>query len=171
MLAFLDKGLTPPGGQCFFLIEVARFSSLEISGGTIDIVQACDKFSRVLVCQILFLSGVPAQIVDAYARFHDNLWVYNGIAGGLGQPYQKRCSIPQGCPFSMMIFALLLRPMILLSRAPGHIIARLLADDLIIVGIGEGHVEIFTDKFNVAMQYVEDLGSRISPKKSFLFSN
>eukprot|EP00973_Karenia_brevis_P016016 2189874-Karenia_brevis.AAC.1 len=63
-----------------------------------------------------------------------------------------RCGIPQGCPFSMMIIALLLRPWHLLttlglrrprptrdnhpSTTDSHVVPRSLADDLLILASG-----------------------------------
>jgi hypothetical protein len=54
--------------------------------------------------------------------------VYNSVAGGLGQPYTKPASIPQGDPLSMMVVALLLRAWIIqMNRVAVE--PRVLADD------------------------------------------
>eukprot|EP00974_Lingulodinium_polyedra_P052653 5064967-Lingulodinium_polyedra.AAC.1 len=50
------------------------------------------------------------------------------LANGLGAPEHHRCGIPQGCPFNMMLVALLPRPWILAVRRAGAI-PRVLADD------------------------------------------
>ena len=39
--------------------------------------------------------------------------LYNTIAGGVGEPYHKPTSVPQGDPLSMMVTALLIRPWIM----------------------------------------------------------
>ena len=99
-----------------------------------------------------FLAGMPKHLVETYITFHDQLQVYNTIAGGLGDPYFKPCSIPQGCPWSMMIIALLLRPVIAICSLPGKVICRILADDLIIVGYGEAHLEPLIQQVDKAFE-------------------
>ncbi len=111
------------------------------------------------------------EVVDAYIRFHDNLRVYNSIAGGLGKPYFKRCSIPQGCPFSMMFIALLLRPLIFLTKAPGRLIIRILADNILLLGLGPDHLSVSMQQFCVVTQLLGDMGARVSTTKCFLFSS
>ncbi|MFM7983041.1 MAG: hypothetical protein ACKPKO_27330, partial [Candidatus Fonsibacter sp.] len=49
-------------------------------------------------------------------------------------PYSKKCCIPQGCPFSMMVIVLLMRPWIFPSRS-SLTVPRALADDLLIVAV------------------------------------
>ncbi len=82
-----------------FLLENAHLANIPFSGGAVDIFKCFDQISRVLLQRILTLAGMPSAIVHAYMRFHSSLCVYNNIAGALGKPYFKRCSIPQGCPF------------------------------------------------------------------------
>ena len=142
-----------------------------ITGGAVDIKKAFDQINRILVSLILRLAGMPTRIIDAYMRFHDNLRVYNGIAGGFGMGYYKICSIPQGCPFSMLFMAILMRPLVILTEVPGKVIMRILADDVILVGIGHEYILLFTLKFHILLQYIIDMGSLISTGKSFLFSN
>eukprot|EP00969_Alexandrium_andersonii_P207472 9165927-Alexandrium_andersonii.AAC.1 len=51
------------------------------------------------------------------------------VTGSLGVPYARPTSIPQGCPWSMAVIALVLRAWILVMRQiPTR--PRLLADDL-----------------------------------------
>ena len=68
----------------------------------------------------------------------ENAAVHNAVAGGIGKGYRKTCSIPQGCPLSMAIIALLLRPWLCLMREMGAQ-GRVLADDMLILAAGEGH--------------------------------
>ena len=142
-----------------------------ITGGAVDIKKAFDQINRILVALILRLAGMPTRIIDTYMRFHDNLRVYNGIAGGFGIGYYKICSIPQGCPFSMLFMAILMRPLVILTEVPGKIIMRVLADDVILVGIGQECILLFTQKYQILLQFILDMGSLISTGKSFLFSN
>ena len=117
---------------------------------------------------------MPPQIVSAYLRFHRKLEVYNGIAGGLGKAYHKECSIPQGCPLSMMIIALMLRPWMLqmLATIPSPLAyPRLLADDMLLYAVGETHFSFFLTAVSAANQYLMDMGAAIATDKSKLFSN
>ena len=77
---------------------------------------------------------MPSKVVQAYARYHENVSIHNSIAGGLGDACHKNCSIPQGCPFSMCFMALLMRPWILVSRITG-VIPRVLADAILLVAV------------------------------------
>lgn len=54
--------------------------------------------------------------------------VRNTVAGGLGGPYFKPTSIPQGGPFSMMVTSLLPRPWVLQMKAH-KVIPRILSGD------------------------------------------
>ena len=111
---------------------------------------------------------MPKRVVDAYMRFHDQLIVYNTVAGGFGVGYHKRCSIPQGCHFFMLIIAILLRPAILLLEIPGKLLMRILADDVIMVGLGHDNIKLFVGSYKRLLTFILDLGSKVSVDKSFL---
>ena len=96
--------------------------------------------------------------------------VRNSLAGGLGAPYFKRASIPQGCPLSMMITALLLRPWILLIRERG-VKPRVLADDTFIAAKGEAHLHAFKTALNITHEYPKDMVAHVAPDMSTNFSN
>ena len=88
--------------------------------------------------RVLERSGFPMSILSAYERFMESLIVRNAVAGGLGQPYSRSCSITQGCPFSVTFVSLLLRPWLLVRSLHG--IPRALADDLSAWTSGVRHV-------------------------------
>ena len=90
--------------------------------------------------------------------------------GGLGTPYTRRCGIPQGCPFSMMFVALLMRPWIIMMRA-ANVFATLLADDVLIISVGSRMVGRFAKALDRTHEYLTDMGSRVAPSTSFNFSN
>ena len=113
------------------LMESSRITGIDITGGAIDIMKCFDQIPRSIIRIILIYAGMPKSIVDAYMRFHAELLVYNYIAGGYGTPYHKRCSIPQGCPLSMMLVALLLRPIVLLTQIPGKLVTRRVFDHVL----------------------------------------
>ena len=96
--------------------------------------------------------------------------VRNTIAGGLGEPYFKPTSIPQGDPFSMMITSLLLRPWVMQMKTI-KVIPRILADDLQLMTTGRRHLGRFVRGFNTTHQHLEDMGARLAPKKSVAWSS
>ena len=71
----------------------------------------------------------------------------------------------------MLIIALMMRPWILLCNIDGLINARVLADDLLLLGVGTGHLQPFVTAFSRTHEFLHDMGARISADKSFVFSN
>ena len=88
------------------------------------------------------MAGMPMGILMAYRRFIERLIVHNVIAGSIGKGYSRRCGLPQGCPLSMQIVALLMRPWILLMRCM-HVVPKVLADDVLIVAQGRRMLAMF----------------------------
>ena len=56
---------------------------------------------------------MPTGALRTNTPFLDALRIRGGLALGVGAPYGPRCSIPQGCPFSMLVLALTVRPWLL----------------------------------------------------------
>ena len=96
--------------------------------------------------------------------------VRDTIAGGLGEEYVRKTSIPQGDPLSMMIVALLMRPWMMQMKAVA-VIPRILADDLQIFTAGERHIENLTYPFDLTDKHMEAMGARIAPTKSVTFAS
>ena len=90
-------------------------------GGAADIFKFFDQIVRPLVYVVLSLAGMPRGVLDAYRRYLENLVTYNVVAGGLGHGQKRRCGIPQGCPFSMMVVALIMRPWLVMMKAMGSL--------------------------------------------------
>ena len=109
--------------------ELADARGEAYAGAGIDCVKAFDRVERAVVYEVLRRAGLPESVVDAYARFQEDLTFRNILGLGVGQAHAKRCAISQGCPLSMPVFALLLRPWILRVRRHG-VVARSLADDI-----------------------------------------
>ena len=93
----------------------------------------------------------------------------NSFAGALGQPHRRQCGIPQGCPLSMAFVALLTRPWILQMEAIGAM-ARVLADDILLLTKGGRALHLFHEAFNLTIIHLHDLGGKVSPAKSLVFS-
>jgi hypothetical protein len=112
---------------------------------------------------------MPNGILKAYKLFQEDLSIFNAIAGGLGMPYKRRTGIPQGCPLSMVIVALILRPWMIEIMQLG-MKPRTLADDILIIAQGPNHFNSLVKGVTATHRFLLDMGARIAPEKSTLFS-
>jgi hypothetical protein len=140
------------------------------SGGSADIYKCFDQIVRPFVYKLLDLSGLPKPIIKAYKAFLENVSFYNAVTGGLGEPHSKRCSIPQGCPWSMTIVALIMRAWILQMRVLGAL-PRVLADDLTVKAYGDQHFALFKVAYNETIAHVTAMGGKAAPDKAWTFSS
>ena len=62
-----------------------------------------------------------------------------------------------------------MRPWLVLMQA-FNVQPRVLADDVMLCATGEWHLENYTQGFTATLQYIEDIGARTAPEKSFSFS-
>ena len=102
--------------------------------------------------------------------FINNIKVRNTIAGGLGEEYQKKTSIPQGDPMSMAVIALLMRAWIVEMKQLA-VSPRLLADDLQLISTGSRHANNFELAYNRTHLHLEEMGAKIAPQKCSTFSS
>ena len=93
-------------------LEGYKLEGKHFVGGVADIAKFFDQIRRQLVYQTCKAAGMPTGVLRAYGAYLENLKVYNRVAGGMGTPYVRLCGIPQGCPFSMINVALIMRPWI-----------------------------------------------------------
>ena len=70
----------------------------------------------------------------------------------------------------MMFLALLLRPWTLAMKAIGAT-PRILADDLMLLTVGSLHVSKMHQAIDLTHEMLQDMGAKVAPKKSFIFSN
>ena len=78
------------------MLEELKLDQQHYCGGTADIAKFFDQIRRQLVYKIARAAGMPEPVLTAYMSELDNLYVYNCLAGGVGQPFLRRCGIPQG---------------------------------------------------------------------------
>ena len=104
-------------------------------GGALDLFKCFDQVLRPLLYAVLRLAGLPEPVLMAYINYQEQIVIYNSFNGTIGKPHRHPAGIPQGCPFSMIFIALLLRPGGLQIRESGAI-ARTLADDLLVIVSG-----------------------------------
>ena len=121
--------------------ELNLISRRDIGGGSIDIYKCFDQINRILLKKIAEIAGMPRRVVEPYFRWLDNMQSAFQFGKKIGLPHHDRASIPQGCPFSMMMVALLMMPWVKLAER-NNIIPRVLADDLLFTAEGEKHVEL-----------------------------
>lgn len=112
---------------------------------------------------------MPTRVLRAYKNFQEVLTARNAVAGHMGQEYPKPTSIPQGDPLSMMVVALIMRPWIELVKQEG-VKPRVFADDIMLYAKGDGHEEALTKSYGTTHRYLEDMGARLAPSKSSIFS-
>ena len=152
-------------------IENYKLDHIHYCGGTADIAKFFDQIRRTLVYRMLAASGMPEPVLTAYKSHLENLLVYNCLAGGVGEPFRRLCGIPQGCPFSMAIVALIMRPWILLMRTFSDIQCFILADDVLIIATGVHMAETFVKALNATHLYLQTMGAMVAPNKSFNFAS
>ena len=129
------SGATDAWYKVLLDIEQMKVEEQPFCGAAADILKFFDQIVREVVYKMASLAGMPKKVLSAYKRYVEGLKVYNCLAGGVGTPYVRKCGIPQGCPFSMMLVALLMRPWILIMLAAA-MKATLLADDVLMVSTG-----------------------------------
>ena len=113
---------------------------------------------------------MPTKVLKAYATFLEDLMVHNCLAGGVGTPCQRRCGIPQGCPFSMTLVALIMRPWIILMRGVGGITCYILADDVLIIAQGRSMIGAAAEAINKTHLYLKKMGAKVTEGKSYNFA-
>jgi hypothetical protein len=90
-------------------VELARLEGRDVTGGSIDIYKCFDQINRELLHSLAVEAGMPKRVLDPYFRYINNLQVRFQVGEIIGKSHQERCSIPQGCPFSMALVALITR--------------------------------------------------------------
>ena len=151
-------------------MQLNRLTNTPFAGAASDIYKCFDQLNRKLVCHILKIAGMPQSMLSAYAKYQEGLQIYNSLTAGLGAKHNRPNGIPQGCPLSMMIVALLTRPWMLVTKAC-KVTPRGLADDLLAVAAGKDHVENLIRATEETHRFLELLGARVATKKSILFAS
>jgi len=170
MLGSPKKGATDAWHAVLTQIENYKLNDVQYCGGVADIMKFFDQIRRQVVYAILRFAGCPSKVLIPYMAMLDELTLYNSIAGGLGQPHVRACGIPQGCPMSMMSTAILMRPWIMMMINCG-VMCCVLADDVLIFSSGTDMLHTFTNALNATHSYLQEMGSRIAPSKSFNFAS
>ena len=152
------------------LIEKLKLEGTPFCGGVADIAKFFDQIRRKVVYIIARIAGMPTRILIPYTHFLENLLLYNCLAGGIGTPHTRACGIPQGCPFSMTIVALIMKPWVILMRACS-VTCFILADDVLIIATGANMLDRFQKALNATHKYLQAMGARVAPDKSYNFTS
>ena len=109
-----------------------------------------------------------------------NIKVINCLRLGAGKEYKRTCSIPQGCPWSMTVLALMTYPWISIVRKRDLAIPRVLADDLSLwasslMAQSTEDPAAWKDRWrqaiNLTLQYLEDMGGNLAHNKCLLLAS
>ena len=94
------------------------------------------------------------------------------FALGLGRPRRRRVSIPQGCPWSNTLLALLMRPLLRMLRRI-QVVPRLLADDLEVLAVGRAHASRLAEAQKAIGLHLRAMGSKVAtgPGKSVAYAS
>ena len=152
-------------------LEEYKLNGKHFIGGVADIAKFFDQIRREMVFKVCRAAGMPEGIARAYEEYISNLKVYNCLAGGMGTPYRRRCGIPQGCPLSMTVVALIMRPWIMIMRTYAGISCFILADDVLILGTGLKMLSNFSKALNATHEYLHLMGAKVAPDKSYNFAS
>ena len=149
--------------------ELKQATGADITAASIDVYKCFDQIVRPLVVALARAAGMPPSILSTYEAFQEKLVVHNQIGPTLGQPHQHRCSIPQGCPFSMALVALLMKPWLSYMRAH-RVEPRVLADDLFMYASRMKHASATMQGMNLSRQFFADVGAKVADNKCFITS-
>lgn len=116
-------------------------------------------------------AGIPPTILTAYRAYIENLLLYKCLAGGIGRPHTRKCGVPQGCPFSMMMVALIMRPWVLLMRLIGWMQRFTLAGDVFILSTGKRMIGKFARGLNETRNGLQAMGAKAAPSESYNFAS
>ena len=119
------------------------------------------------------MAGMPHKIIEPYFRWLETMTSAFQVGKILGEPRHDRTSIPQGCPFSMMMVALLMTPWVNIMKDNG-LEPRVLADDLLFTADdnnGEDHLDLTIKGVELSIDYFEDIGAKVAANKCFTFAS
>ena len=117
-------------------VESMKLDDRNYCGGVADIAKFFDQVRRPLLYKMAEAAGMPPNALRAYKAYLEALIAYNVLAGGIGRPHKRMCGIPQGCPLSMVMVALIMRPWIILMRTMAGASCYILADVVLVLAEG-----------------------------------
>jgi hypothetical protein len=165
-----EKGAMDAWLQTALHNELNNVSGHDVAGGSIDIFKCFDQINRSLIFKIAKEAGMPMRILNPYMRYIGNIATRYQVGKTKGAPHCERASIPQGCPFSMTMIALLMVPWIRIMTDLG-VKPRVLADDLMFTTHGDDHRAMTIEAMKISRTYFQDIGAKVADKKCFTFAS
>ena len=170
----MNSGVPRKGAQDAWLntalqLELAQLSGQLAAGASVDVLKCFDQINRELVYLLASEAGMPLRILDPYFRYIDSLKIRYQVGDTVGMEHQDACSIPQGCPFSMTMVAILMLPWIHLMRSL-EVEPRVLADDLMLTAVREEHRMRTVRAMQASRQFFVDIGAKVAANKCFTFA-
>jgi hypothetical protein len=77
---------------------------------SLDLTTAFDRISHMYLFRMLQSYGYSARFIALIKAMYDQAFSSVQINGHFVEPFPVRCSVRQGCPMSMLLFALILKP-------------------------------------------------------------
>eukprot|EP00969_Alexandrium_andersonii_P342898 15157871-Alexandrium_andersonii.AAC.1 len=127
----------------------------------VDIHKCFDQVVRPLILTTAAVMGCPVQVTKAWYGMLSALECFNSFGPHIGEAHSRPCSLPQGCPLSMMWIAMASRPLLCILETVGSV-PRVLADDWLITVRGLAHYATFVLAGDLTHSFLADLGARIS---------
>lgn len=152
-------------------LELLKLSDEHFSGASVDVFKCFDQIPRPIIHKIASEAGMPSRILEPYMRYIDNLKVRYQVGEMVGDANHDVTSIPQGCPFSMTMVALLMLPWINKLQDDVGVQPRVLADDLLFTSEGKQHLQKTVSAFEESFKFFRAAGARVATNKCFTFSS
>ena len=133
-----------------------------------DVVKSFDTVDRGVSDLVLSSLGLPGWFRHAYFEIHSHVRLRFKLATGLGQPWTRDGSIPQGCPLSMMFIVALYLPWCRYLGAKVGVQPQLYPDNLKCVSRDP---EVLLGAARFTTGYVRLVGQEPAPSKCALMSN
>ena len=89
-------------------LDFADMDELHLCGAAVDITKCYDEFVRPLLYRLADVTGAPRALLGPWSRYREALSCRFSFGRlSVGNWFSRRCSIPQGCPSSMTMLAVL----------------------------------------------------------------
>ena len=134
-----------------------------------DIYKCFDQLNRQLIFRLALEAGMPRRILEPYMRYVDSLLIRYQVGCTIGACHSDICSLPQGCPFSMVMVALLMVPWVKQMRSI-EVVPRVLADDLMFTASGSGHRARIIRAMQASKTFFVYIGAKVADQKCFTFA-
>ena len=159
--------------------EQATLELRDFLKAMLDVWKCFDQIVPLLARTVLALVGMPTTVLWAHTRLMAGIKVANCLPLGVGKEYSRICSIPQGCPWSMTVLALLTYPWIKMIRRHTEVVPRVLADDLSLWAAEAAEVSHDPNKWQhqwaaavqLTLMFLDNMGARTAHNKSMILAS